>query len=247
MNTPDDPLISVTEMARQAGVTRSTMSNYRSEGRLPPPDDTSVPDRPRWRQSTFDSWLASRPGRGTRTDLAAPVRIRIGRIRGDSVQAAHGPWREACRAVGLTPSVTVTTVERQTVSGDVAGKLGTSEAVYRCRDCLADEIVIQHQEAWHPASIIPAGSILDRPEPVRGGVANALTQLGHRPATVVEEVYARAPTRSEAALFRSPLRIPVIVTERLSRDEGGMVVEFLRITSAGDRTILVYEGSPTGE
>jgi predicted DNA-binding transcriptional regulator AlpA len=67
--TDDDPLISYGEMAAHAGVTRSTLRKYRSEGRLPPPDDASVPDRPRWRRSTFEAWMAARPGRGARTDL----------------------------------------------------------------------------------------------------------------------------------------------------------------------------------
>ncbi len=64
-----DPLISYGEMSALAGVARSTLRKYRSEGRLPPPDDDSVPDRPRWRVSTFEKWLKERPGRGARTDL----------------------------------------------------------------------------------------------------------------------------------------------------------------------------------
>jgi hypothetical protein len=66
----DDPLIGYTEMAKRAGVTTSTLRKYRSQGRLPEPDDVSVPDRPRWRASTFARWMAERPGQGTRTDLA---------------------------------------------------------------------------------------------------------------------------------------------------------------------------------
>lgn len=33
----------------------SVLRTYRSQGRLPPPDDDSVPDRPRWRVSTFEA------------------------------------------------------------------------------------------------------------------------------------------------------------------------------------------------
>jgi predicted DNA-binding transcriptional regulator AlpA len=65
----DDPLIGLTEMARRAGVKPNTMTRYRSQGRLPPPDDVSVRDRPRWRVSTFDAWMKARPGRGARTDV----------------------------------------------------------------------------------------------------------------------------------------------------------------------------------
>ena len=65
----DDPLLGYKEMADLAGVKPGTLRNYRNQGRLPPPDDESVPDRPRWRRSTFEAWLRSRPGRGARTDL----------------------------------------------------------------------------------------------------------------------------------------------------------------------------------
>ncbi|ONH61298.1 MarR family transcriptional regulator [Frankia sp. CcI49] len=69
MAEDDDPLIGYGEMARLAGVKSGTLHAYRSQGRLPPPDDDSVPDRPRWRLSTFEAWMASRPGPGARTDL----------------------------------------------------------------------------------------------------------------------------------------------------------------------------------
>lgn len=67
--TEEDPLIGYREMAKRAGVSPSTLRKYRSQGRLPDPDDASVPDRPRWRLSTFEEWMATRPGPGTRTDL----------------------------------------------------------------------------------------------------------------------------------------------------------------------------------
>jgi predicted DNA-binding transcriptional regulator AlpA len=64
-----DPLLSLLQMAELAGIRPGTLRKYRSEGRLPAPDNTDVPGRPRWRRSTFDAWMATRPGRGARTDL----------------------------------------------------------------------------------------------------------------------------------------------------------------------------------
>ncbi len=64
----DDPLLSYGEIGKIAGVKAQTVRNYRSAGRMPPPDDLSVPDRPRWHRSTVLAWLASRPGQGARTD-----------------------------------------------------------------------------------------------------------------------------------------------------------------------------------
>ncbi len=60
----DDPLLDIRAMANLAGVKPNTMHRYKSEGRLPSPDDVDVPDRPRWRRSTFEVWMASRPGSG---------------------------------------------------------------------------------------------------------------------------------------------------------------------------------------
>ncbi|EIV94725.1 hypothetical protein FraQA3DRAFT_4504 [Frankia sp. QA3] len=68
----DDPLIGYAGIAEMAGIKTSTLRSYRAQGRLPEPDDASVPDRPRWRTSTITAWLASRPGRGARTDLHPP-------------------------------------------------------------------------------------------------------------------------------------------------------------------------------
>ncbi|MBL7489221.1 helix-turn-helix domain-containing protein [Frankia sp. AgB1.9] len=62
--TDDDPLLGYRELAELAGILPSTLRGYRSQGRMPPPDDASVPDRPRWRRSTFQAWMRDRPGRG---------------------------------------------------------------------------------------------------------------------------------------------------------------------------------------
>lgn len=70
----DDPLLGYAQIADHAtgrgqAMKAQTVRNYRHRGLLPEPDDTTVPDRPRWRQSTIDQWLTSRPGQGKRTDL----------------------------------------------------------------------------------------------------------------------------------------------------------------------------------
>ncbi len=71
----DDPLLTVAEMARRAGVTPGTLYSYRGKGMLPEPDDLYWPDRPRWRTSTFNEWMASRPKTvlGSRQSSADPL------------------------------------------------------------------------------------------------------------------------------------------------------------------------------
>ncbi|MCK9925863.1 hypothetical protein MXD62_01590 [Frankia sp. Mgl5] len=81
----DDPLISYREMARRAHLAPSTLHKYRSQGRLPDPDDASAPSRPRWRLSTFEAWLADRTSPGTRTDRHRKIEVGEdeGRARAD--------------------------------------------------------------------------------------------------------------------------------------------------------------------
>lgn len=60
-------------LAERAGITRGTAARYQSEGRLPAPDIILVEGARQargWLPATIDAWLAARPGRGARTDLA---------------------------------------------------------------------------------------------------------------------------------------------------------------------------------
>lgn len=73
--TADDPLLTGPQVAGRLFIKPATWRGYVKRGHAPPPDDpdeNTVKERrtPRWRQSTIDAWHASRPGRGTRTDLS---------------------------------------------------------------------------------------------------------------------------------------------------------------------------------
>ncbi len=63
----DHQLWGYPEVAAHLGISVRAARSRKSRGTLPEPDDTSVPDRPRWRPATFRDW---RPlGRGFRSDL----------------------------------------------------------------------------------------------------------------------------------------------------------------------------------
>lgn len=68
-------LLGYAEIAALAGVEAATLRKYRQQGYLPEPDELVAPDRPRWKRSTVEAWLDSRPGRG------APGRPRSGNPR----------------------------------------------------------------------------------------------------------------------------------------------------------------------
>ncbi|QMU67300.1 sigma-70 region 4 domain-containing protein [Streptacidiphilus sp. P02-A3a] len=63
----DQQLWGYPEIAAHLGISVRAARSRKSRGTIPDPDDTSVPDRPRWRPTTFQDW---RPlGRGFRSDL----------------------------------------------------------------------------------------------------------------------------------------------------------------------------------
>lgn len=74
----EDPWLGLGEVAARAHVRPDTWRSYVKRGYAPPPDDPDDQDpgvpkerrRRRWRTSTVDAYLASRPGQGRRTDLA---------------------------------------------------------------------------------------------------------------------------------------------------------------------------------
>ncbi|WP_055751328.1 AlpA family transcriptional regulator [Frankia sp. AvcI1] len=72
-DNPDDLLgyadiVTLTEQ-RGTPIKRNSLRALRASNRMPPPDDLTFPDRPRWRRATIVDWLDNRPGKGARTDL----------------------------------------------------------------------------------------------------------------------------------------------------------------------------------
>ncbi|MGX7761304.1 hypothetical protein ACWQ06_21950 [Streptomyces angustmyceticus] len=52
----DQQLWGYPEVGAHLGISVSAARNRKSRGSLPAPDDTTVPDRPRWRPATFEGW-----------------------------------------------------------------------------------------------------------------------------------------------------------------------------------------------
>ncbi|WP_232793457.1 sigma-70 region 4 domain-containing protein [Streptomyces sp. DvalAA-83] len=67
MMVDDQKLWGYPEVAAHLGISVGAARSRKSRGSLPVPDDDSVPDRPRWKPSTFQSWKPV--GRGFRSDL----------------------------------------------------------------------------------------------------------------------------------------------------------------------------------
>jgi hypothetical protein len=70
MSNEEPSSLGYAQIAELTGLTRATLRSYRAKGLLPEPDDTSVPDRPRWSAETIARWRLQRaesPGMGNRT------------------------------------------------------------------------------------------------------------------------------------------------------------------------------------
>ncbi|WP_260606462.1 sigma-70 region 4 domain-containing protein [Streptomyces sp. WAC08241] len=67
MMVDDQKLWGYPEVAAHLGISVGAARSRKSRGSLPTPDDDSVPDRPRWKPSTFQGWKPV--GRGFRSDL----------------------------------------------------------------------------------------------------------------------------------------------------------------------------------
>lgn len=63
-----DDQLTAKEAAALAGLAASTWRDYVSRGTAPRPDGR-LGNQTWWWRSTVEEWLASRPGRGYRTDL----------------------------------------------------------------------------------------------------------------------------------------------------------------------------------
>lgn len=246
-----DPLLDYRDIAEMTGLSQSTLRTYRTQGRLPEPDELPAADRPRWRKSTVERWLTTRPGQGVRSDLRRPVPITLARYRGvvqPGGRQGDGPWETACRAAGMEPSIEMLGVRRERASASVAKRLGIepgTPVVHRSRAMLADGVPVQLHSTWTPMSIAE-GSRLTGHGIVAGGIFGELVRIGHPPVSVSETVGARMPTKTEVREMRILPRVPIVTIERITKGADGSVLELLRIASRADGVQITYEDLPLG-
>lgn len=60
--TAPDRLLDYAAISERSGIARATLRAYHSRGLLPEPD-VMLAHLPRWRTSTIEAWLATRPGK----------------------------------------------------------------------------------------------------------------------------------------------------------------------------------------
>lgn len=203
-----------------------------------------------YRELVARGYVVRRPRHGTVVRDRTPIRVPLSRyrsvIRPDSPQ---GPWQAATAAQGLDGRMKAVSVEQVTGPEDVTAALGLpadAPLVCRTRHASLGKDVVQVQRAWYPAGLA-AELGLDDPGTIVGGIYGAMKRGGVSPRWADERVTARMPTESEAATLAVGASVPLLLIQRVTRDQTRRPVEVLQVIGAADRLELVYDDLSLGE
>ncbi|MCX5115508.1 GntR family transcriptional regulator [Streptomyces sp. NBC_00378] len=187
--------------------------------------------------------------RGHGTVVRDRRRIRVPLSRYGAVLApggTMGPWESATAAQGLSGGMKVLPPERLKAPADIAAALSISTGdpvVRRDRQATIGADVVQIQSAWYPLDVATAAG-LDGPGKIVGGILGAMVGAGLQPTEADERVTAWVPTPAEVAALSIGATVPVLLVERVTRDQTGRPIEVVRITGAADRLELIYDRLP---
>lgn len=188
-------------------------------------------------------------GRGTTVldpQGAHPVKIRITRHSADSTDESMDPWEAACTEQGRAGSVSTIAVGDGRADEDVAKKLQLGQdrrIIRRYRHARLDGRPAQLQAALYPADRFAGTPFADR-HLLGTDTYAAMRKLGLMPASFSDSVTARTATPEEAADLRIRPGSPVLVIERITRDEQGTPLELLRIVADPLWTEMSYDELP---
>lgn len=177
------------------------------------------------------------------------VRLPVSRYSRTFHPGLPAPFQAAAHESGLVGSVLVTTVERLPAEADTAARLGIdegAEVIVRVRHMRLGEIepeTVQISTSTIPLALVE-GSPLAGPDRIPSGVYTAFAELGHTPTTMTEEVMARMPTPQETEILGLVSGQPVLVVERVTRDDKGRPIELVKVVATADRTTLIYDDLP---
>lgn len=187
--------------------------------------------------------------RGHGTVVRDRRRIRVPLSRYGAVLApggTKGPWETATAEQGLAGGMKVLPPEQLAAPADIAAALNIAAGdpvVRRSRQATIGDEVVQVQAAWYPLDIATTAG-LDMPGKVAGGVLGAMAGAGLHPTEADERVTAWVPSPAEATALSIGATVPVLLVERVTRDQTGRPIEVVRITGAADRLELVYDRLP---
>jgi GntR family transcriptional regulator len=194
-----------------------------------------------------EGYVTSSRGHGTVVRDRRRIRVplsRYGQVL--SPGGTKGPWETATAAQGLDGGMHVLPPKTGPAPDDVAEALGLepgAPVVHRKRHATIGSDVVQIQDAWYPLDIAETAGI-DGPGKIVGGILGAMAAAGLRPTEADETVTAWVPSDREVSELSIGTRVPVLVVQRVTRDQHGRLIELVRIAGAADRIELVYDGLP---
>jgi GntR family transcriptional regulator len=150
-------------------------------------------------------------------------------------------------AQGRSPGQDITEVARIDAPSHVAQNLRLDQGapvVVRRRVFLADDVPVALTDSYYPAALA-AGTAIEKPEPVKGGVHAIIEDedgpIRRKVARSEDDITARMPTPGEARLLQLPPGVPVFHTVRTIYDAEGQPLEVQDTIAAADRNRFRYE------
>ncbi|TMR90612.1 GntR family transcriptional regulator [Nonomuraea basaltis] len=226
---PGTPLPTQTELCAEYDVARATMSAA-------------------LKQLRGERLVTGVRGQGVFVLNWKPVRVPLSRYNAVLEPGGQlGPWETACQQAGVTGSMVTIEVAREPADADVAEALGLAEGidtvVRRSRHATLNDNTCQIHTAHYPAQLVD-GTPLAGEEKVVGGVYGAMRAAGIIPTTADESLSARPATAEESAELTLTPGAPVLTLDRLTRDQEGRRVEWLRMVIDPTRVVVEYDGLP---
>ncbi|GAA2216499.1 GntR family transcriptional regulator [Nonomuraea monospora] len=187
-------------------------------------------------------------GQGTFVLDWRPIRVSLPRYPAILEPEGHaGAWETACQQAGAAGSMVTVEVAHERADVDVAEALGLTEGtdtvIRHSRHATLNDSTCQVHTAYYPAHLIE-GTPLAGQEKVVGSLYGAMRAAGIDPASADEHLSARPATADEAAEFTLMTGFPVLTLDRLTRDQEGRRVEWLRMVIDPTRVMVTYDGLP---
>ncbi|HCT81353.1 MAG TPA: UbiC family transcriptional regulator [Micromonosporaceae bacterium] len=155
---------------------------------------------------------------------------------------ASDAWQEETGRQGRTGSQTLQEVSEVEPPAEVAQGLGLAPgdlAVVRRRLVLLDQQPVELAESYYPLTIARGTALADFRK-IRGGAVTLLSEMGHRPKRVIEDVFTRMPSAEERELLELADDQPVLVLVRQVIGNDDLPIEVSVMTIADGRR-LRYE------
>ncbi|MDP9861170.1 MULTISPECIES: GntR family transcriptional regulator [Streptosporangium] len=182
------------------------------------------------------------PRRGTVVRERRPLLIHPQRELQPQPEETREAFAWAVSQEGREPSQEIEVSIVQPVE-EIASRLELPDeelAVVRRRLRFVDGQPYNTNDSYFPLALV-AGSEIARPGDIMRGANRVLEELGHPQVRVVDDIWARMPTSSEAERLQLQSGTPVVVYVRVGYDETDTAVRVAVSVLPADKHLIRYE------